>query len=101
MRNEFYARNPKTVRYDPTAHVVYAKYFCNMFALYNSTVVLSSQFLVYLKFVYLFNFILHIILKNYSYMIYLGIFLTFRTCRQSKLIRFTLYCNSYVKVNRK
>ena len=101
MRNELYARNPKTVRYgtetisflspkiwslipqnikdsgslpcfkktlengNPTAHVVYAKHFCNMLVLYSSTEVLSSQFSVYLKFIYLFIFILHIISKNY------------------------------------
>ena len=102
MRNELYARNPKTVRYgtetisflspkiwslipqniktvapyhvskkktlengNPTAHVVYAKHFCNMLVLYSSTEVLSSQFSVYLKFIYLFIFILHIISKKY------------------------------------
>ena len=72
MRNELYARNPKTVRYgtetisflspkiwslvpqnikdsgslscfkktengNPTANVVYTKYFCNMLVLYSST----------------------------------------------------------------
>ena len=30
----------------PTAHVVYAKYFCDMLVLYSSTAVLPSQFLV-------------------------------------------------------
>ena len=50
---------------NPTAHVVYAKHFCNMLVLYSSTEVLSSQFSVYLKFIYLFIFILHIISKNY------------------------------------
>ena len=78
MRNELYARNPKTVIYGPTAHVVYAKHFCNMLALYSSTAVLSSQFLVCLKFMYLSIFILHITSKNYSYMTYLGIFFNFQ-----------------------
>ena len=77
MRNELYARNPKTVIYGPTTHVVYAKHFCNMLILYSSTAAISSQFLFYLKFIYLFVFILHIISKNYSYMIYLEFFLEF------------------------
>ena len=81
MRNELYARNPvisrKTVIYGPTTHVVYAKHFCNMLALYSSTAALSLQFSFYLKFIYLFVFILHIISKNYSYMIYLEFFLEF------------------------
>ena len=36
---------------NPTTHVVYAKHFCNMLALHSSTVVLPSQFLIYLKFI--------------------------------------------------
>ena len=36
---------------NPTARVVYAKYFCNILVLYNSTAVLPSQFLIYLKFI--------------------------------------------------
>ena len=87
MRNELYARIPKTVRHgtdtisflspkiwalipqnikilapcyvlkkalengNPTAHVVYAKSFCNILVLYSSTAALPSQFLVYLKFI--------------------------------------------------
>ena len=78
MRNELYARNPKTVRYgtetisflspkiwslvpqnikdsgslsclkkkaengNRTAHVVYAKHFCNMLGLYSSTAAFPS-----------------------------------------------------------
>ena len=79
MRNELYARNPKTVRYgtetisflspkiwflipqyikdtgslpcfkkktlengNPTAHIVYAKHFCDMLVLYSSTAALFS-----------------------------------------------------------
>ena len=38
---------------------------------------------------------------NYSYIIYLEFVLTFKIYRQLTLIGFTLYCNSYVKVNRK
>ena len=36
---------------NPTAHVVYAKHFCNMLVLYSLKAVLPSQFLVYLKFI--------------------------------------------------
>ena len=36
---------------NPTARAVYAKYFCNMLVLYNSTAVFPSQFLIYLKFI--------------------------------------------------
>ena len=54
-------------------------------------------FLVYLKLLSPVHF--HI--KNYSYIIYLEFAVTFKTHRQLTLIDFTLYCNSYVKVNRK
>ena len=54
--------------------------------------------LVYLKFIYLFIFILHIISKNYSYIISLRICFNFQ--KNWFVIGFTLYCNSYVKVNR-
>ena len=43
----------KTENGNQTAHVVYAKYFCNMLVLYCWTAVLSSQFLVYLKFIHI------------------------------------------------
>ena len=68
-------------------------YMQNILVLYSSTEVLSSQFSVYFKFIYLFIFILHIISKNYM------LHKLFKN--KLTLITLTLYCNGYVKVNRK
>ena len=66
---------------------------------------LSSLSLFFFYFIWssccLFIFILHIVCKNYSYIIYLEFVLTFRIYRQLTLISSALYCNSYVKVNTK
>ena len=43
----------------------------------------------------------HFHIKNYSYIIYLEFVLTSKIYKQLTLIGFTLYCNSYEKVNRK
>ena len=50
---------------NPTAHVVYAKQFCNMLVLYSSTAVLPPQFLIYLKFILL----VHVVCDSYNYII--------------------------------
>ena len=115
MRNELYARNPKTVIYvtettflspkicalilqnichkniiDFSSLPCFKKSICKWkpncpcrlckiffqhvgFILLNSSPPFSFFSLVYLKFVYLFVFILPIINNNYSYIIYLGI----------------------------
>ena len=97
MNNELYARNSKTVGYDaetisflslkpqniekPSYFPCFKKSvrkwkpncpcrFCNMLVLYSSAKVLSFQFLIYLTFISPVH--VHVI-KNYSYIIYLGI----------------------------
>ena len=63
---------------NPNAHVVCGKHFYNMLVLHSSAEFLSSQIFVYLKFIYLLIFILHIINKYYSYTIYLRISFNFQ-----------------------
>ena len=136
MRNELYARNPKTVRYGTeTRNYIFfvsknlvfdtAKYkrlwllttfqkqhekietqlpmsfMQNIFATCWFHIAQQPILVFFFFLCHLFIFILDIVCKNYSYIIYLEFVLTFKIYRQLTLIGFTLYCSSYVKVNRK
>ena len=75
-------KKKKNRKWKPNCPCRLCKHICNMLVLFSSTAVLPSQFFSFFGFVwsscYLFIFILHIVCKNYSYIIYLGICFNFQ-----------------------